>query len=207
MSSPVRGPARAPDRTSGTTGEHRVLLGVLLVTTMTGIVGSLGAPLIPQIARDEGVSLTIAQWALTAPLLVAAVSSPLIGRLGVGRRRRPVLLTCLALVALGTLLAALPLGFGVAQQVAGEQQRLQRAAQFVAGELKRLALAGLAAGAAVQFTAPQQQRPQCRQHAQQPRDQRRAQQHAAHQQQRVHVTALHGPGVLARLGAQGHRLA
>lgn len=88
-----------------------MLPGLLLVTTVTGVVGSLGAPLIPQIARDEEVSLVAAQWTVTAPLLVAAVASPLIGRLGVGRRRRPVLLGCLVLVALGTLLAALPLGF------------------------------------------------------------------------------------------------
>lgn len=89
-----------------------MLVGILLVTTVTGVVGSLGAPLIPQIARTEGVSLVTAQWALTAPLVVAAVASPVIGRIGIGRRRRPVLLVCLALVALGTLLAALPLGFG-----------------------------------------------------------------------------------------------
>lgn len=60
----------------------------------------------------------------------------------------------------GQQVRALLLGLGVPQQVAGQQQRLQRAAQFMAGQAQGLALAGLAAGAAVHLAAPQQQRPQ-----------------------------------------------
>lgn len=100
---------------------------------MTGVVGSLGAPLVPGIAEREGVSLASAQWSLTATLLVAAVATPVIGRLGVGRRRRPVMLSCLALVATGALLAALPLGF--AALVAG------RALQGIAFGISALAIA------------------------------------------------------------------
>ena len=100
---------------------------------MTGVVGSLGAPLVPGIAEREGVSLASAQWSLTATLLVAAVATPVIGRLGVGRRRRPVMLSCLALVALGALLAALPLGFPAL--VAG------RALQGIAFGISALAIA------------------------------------------------------------------
>ena len=91
---------------------RRVLLGLMTLTMVTGVVGSLGAPLVPAIAEREGVSLAAAQWALTVTLLVGAVATPVIGRLGAGRRRRPVMLACLALVAFGTLLSALPLGFG-----------------------------------------------------------------------------------------------
>nr|WP_253945684.1 MFS transporter [Nocardioides sp. zg-DK7169] len=83
----------------------------MFVTTVTGIVGSLGSPLVPGIARAEGVSLVAAQWTLTVTLITGAVATPVVGRLGAGRRRRPVLLTCVALAALGTLLGALPLGF------------------------------------------------------------------------------------------------
>ena len=91
---------------------RRVLPGILLVTTVTGVVGSLGTPLVTGIARTEGVSLVTAQWAITATLVTAAVVSPVVGRIGVGRRRRPALLGCLVLVVIGTALGALPLGFG-----------------------------------------------------------------------------------------------
>lgn len=71
---------------------------------------SIGAPLVPLIARVEGVSLATAQWALTGSFLVAGVVAPLLGRLGVGRRLRPVLLVTLVLGLLGGLLAALHTG-------------------------------------------------------------------------------------------------
>lgn len=111
----------------------RVLLGLTTLTTVSGVVGSLGSPLVPAIAATEGVPLSSAQWALTVTLLVGAVVTPVIGRLGVGRRRRPVMVGCLVLVAVGTLLAALPLGF--AALVAG------RALQGVAFGITALAVA------------------------------------------------------------------
>ncbi|MDN5894503.1 MAG: MFS transporter [Nocardioides sp.] len=89
-----------------------MLVGLLALTMVTGVVGSLGAPLVPGIAVREGVSLGAAQWSLTSTLLVGAVVTPVAGRVGSGRRRRPVMLGLIALVACGTLLAALPLGFG-----------------------------------------------------------------------------------------------
>ncbi|WP_235736389.1 MFS transporter [Nocardioides alcanivorans] len=55
--------------------------------------------------------LSLAQWSLTVTLFVGALSPPLIGRLGAGTRRRTVTIICLALVSIGTLMAALPLGF------------------------------------------------------------------------------------------------
>jgi predicted MFS family arabinose efflux permease len=51
-----------------------------------------------------------AQWSLTVAVLVAAVATPLLGALGDGRWRRPVLLGALAAVLLGCVLAALPFG-------------------------------------------------------------------------------------------------
>lgn len=118
----------------GTAARPRLLVaGLTTLTTVTGVVGSLGAPLVPAIAEREGVSLSSAQWSLTATLLVAAVATPVIGRLGAGRRRRTVMLTCLALVAAGALLAALPLGF--AALVAG------RSLQGIAFGISALAMA------------------------------------------------------------------
>ncbi|MAS56891.1 MAG: MFS transporter [Pimelobacter sp.] len=87
------------------------LTTLALITTVAAVVSSLGAPLVPSIAEQYDVSVTAAQWALTATLLAGAVATPVLGRLGSGRRRRPVVLGGIAVVLLGTLLAALPLGY------------------------------------------------------------------------------------------------
>ena len=86
----------------------KALPGVLLFVVMvTGIISSLGAPLIPSISDDLGVSLSSAQWSLTATLLIGVVSSPVMGRLGDGPHRRATLLGGLAVVTAGCVLAAL----------------------------------------------------------------------------------------------------
>lgn len=87
---------------------ERAFVPVLLfVGTVVSIVSSLGAPLIPTLARDLHASLSATQWALTATLVVAAVASPLVGRLGDGRSRNRVIVACLLAVVLGGALAAL----------------------------------------------------------------------------------------------------
>ena len=89
----------------------RALVPVLIfVGTVVAVISSLGAPLVPAIAEQAGASLTEAQWSLTITLLVGAVATPVVGRLGDGPHRRPVLLTVLGLVTVGGVLAALPLG-------------------------------------------------------------------------------------------------
>jgi MFS family permease len=91
----------------------RALVPVLIfVGTVVAVISSLGAPLIPAIASSMRTSLPHAQWALTVTLLVGAVGTPVVGRLGDGRHRRAVVLTVLAVVTLGGILAALPLGLG-----------------------------------------------------------------------------------------------
>ncbi|MBM0127162.1 MFS transporter [Pimelobacter simplex] len=82
------------------------------ITVVTGVVSSLGAPLVPTVAEEQHVPLSTAQWVLTAALLAGAVVTPVLGRLGTGRRRRPVLLGGLVVVLAGTVLSALPLGIG-----------------------------------------------------------------------------------------------
>lgn len=99
----VAGPPRGRDR--------RRLTTLALVTTVGAVVSSLGAPLVPSIAQEYDVSLSSAQWALTATLLTGAVATPVIGRLGSGRWRRPAMLAGIAVVLVGTLVAALPLGY------------------------------------------------------------------------------------------------
>jgi len=80
---------------------------LLFVVMVTGIISSLGAPLIPSISDDLHVSLSSAQWSLTATLLVGVVASPVMGRLGDGPRRRETLLGGLAVVTAGSVIAAL----------------------------------------------------------------------------------------------------
>jgi MFS family permease len=90
---------------------ERALVPVLVYMGLViSLISSLGAPLIPSIARDTGASLSSAQWALTATLLVGAVSTPIIGRIGDGRHRRRVTLLCLGVVASGCALAAVAPG-------------------------------------------------------------------------------------------------
>lgn len=95
------------------TRERALLPTLILLASSTAVVASLGAPLVPEIAEAQHVSLSSAQWILTVTFLTGAVISPLVGRLGGGRHRRPVILGGLVAVLTGTILAALPLGFGV----------------------------------------------------------------------------------------------
>jgi MFS family permease len=91
----------------------RALVPVLIfIGTVVAVISSLGAPLIPAIAATMHSSLADAQWALTVTLLVGAVATPVVGRLGDGPHRRNVVLGVLAIVTLGGVLAALPLGLG-----------------------------------------------------------------------------------------------
>lgn len=89
-------------------GRGRHLLPTLFLVTVVGaVISSLGAPLIPLVADEMRVSLSDAQWSLTAALLVGAVSAPVLGRLGDGPHRRRVLILGLVGVAGGCVVAAL----------------------------------------------------------------------------------------------------
>ena len=99
------------------------MLVLLFLGLVVSIVSSLGAPLLPKLAVELEASLASTQWALTVTVLVAAVTSPLIGRLGDGRHRKRVIIGCMAaVVAGGALAATLPVlvagralqGFGLA---------------------------------------------------------------------------------------------
>ncbi|HEY0807650.1 MAG TPA: MFS transporter [Pseudonocardiaceae bacterium] len=92
---------------------ERFLVPVLVfVGLVVAAVGSLGAPLVPTVAVADHVSLAAAQWTLTITLLAGAVATPVLGRLGDGPRRRQVVLGALVVVLAGSVVTALPLGFG-----------------------------------------------------------------------------------------------
>lgn len=88
-----------------------VLPALVAATLSVSLVATLGTPLIPTIASDYGVSLESAQWVLTITLLVGAVATPIVGRLGDGRRRVGVLLGTLAAVVVGCVVAATAASF------------------------------------------------------------------------------------------------
>jgi EmrB/QacA subfamily drug resistance transporter len=77
------------------------------------VLQSLVAPALGTIGTDLGVATTDASWVLTAYLLSASVLTPILGRLGdmVGKRR--VIIVVLALLLVGTVLAALAPNLGV----------------------------------------------------------------------------------------------
>jgi MFS family permease len=86
---------------------------LVLMTLVTSIISSLGAPLIPTIAKDFHDSLSAAQWSLTVTLVSGAISAPIMGRLGDGPRRRATMIGGLAIVAIGGIIAALASGIVV----------------------------------------------------------------------------------------------
>ncbi|MEV4418698.1 MFS transporter [Patulibacter sp. NPDC049589] len=87
---------------------HRLLVPVLIgITAIVSIVSSLGAPLIPTVAKAFDVPLRDAQWSLTIALLSATVAAPVLGRLGDGPHRRTAIIGGLGIVFAGSVLAGL----------------------------------------------------------------------------------------------------
>lgn len=137
---------------TGAGGRQRALVPVLVfLGTVVAVISSLGAPMVPTIAAVDHVSLADAQWSLTVTMLVGAVATPVMGRLGDGPHRRTVMLAAAATVLAGSVLAALPLGFpalmaGRALQGVGlglTPLAIATARDSVPGERSRSALAVL----------------------------------------------------------------
>jgi MFS family permease len=109
LTPPASAATPAPIVVDTATWRGRALVPVLVyVGLLVAVVSSLGSPLVPTIAHDYGVSIGTAQWSLTLTLLVGGVTSPVVGRLGDGPRRVPVLIGALGIMAVGSVFAALP---------------------------------------------------------------------------------------------------
>jgi MFS family permease len=80
---------------------------LVFTAAVAAVVSSLGAPLLPSISAHLHVPLSTAQWSLTITLLVGTISSPIMGRLGDGPRRREMMIAGLSAVTLGGVVAAL----------------------------------------------------------------------------------------------------
>jgi MFS family permease len=77
------------------------------------VISSLGAPLIPTLARADRVSLSTGGWILTSTLLTGAVATPVLGRLADGSRQRTVIIATLCTVLAGCVLSAVSGSFTV----------------------------------------------------------------------------------------------
>lgn len=71
----------------------------------SSIVSSLGMLLVPSVAAEFDITVSTAQWMLTANLLVGAVATPIMGRLADGPHTRKLLLTSLGVIFVGSLVA------------------------------------------------------------------------------------------------------
>ncbi len=89
-----------------TTSPRRLVATLMFAGLTVSVMSTLGAPLIPTIAHDFGVSLSSAQWILTVNLLVGVIATPVLGRLGDGPRRGRVLQITLLSSLLGSVVAA-----------------------------------------------------------------------------------------------------
>ncbi|WP_327088490.1 MFS transporter [Nonomuraea sp. NBC_01738] len=78
-----------------------------LVGFMASLINTLPIPLLPDLPRLLGTTPAAAYWTVTATLLVAAVATPIAGRLGDMYGKRRVLLACLALMVAGSAVCAL----------------------------------------------------------------------------------------------------
>lgn len=85
-----------------------VLIAVLAAAGISvSLMQTLIIPLIPELPTLLQTGPANASWAITATLLTAAVATPLFGRLGDIYGPKPILMTCAALLTVGSVTAAL----------------------------------------------------------------------------------------------------
>jgi len=100
------GPVPGEARPAGSGGGLLVLY-LSLGGLAFAVLQSLVAPALSTIGHDLGASTSDVSWVITAYLLSASVLTPILGRLGDMVGKRKVLIGVLAILAAGTLLAAL----------------------------------------------------------------------------------------------------
>ncbi|MGX6607679.1 MFS transporter [Micromonosporaceae bacterium Da 78-11] len=113
MTQTIEEPGNAGSRTSvgpvaGDSGGNTMLVVYLSLGGLAfAVLQSLVAPALATIGRDLNASTANSSWIITAYLLSASVLTPILGRLGDMVGKRKVLIGVLAVLAAGTLLAAL----------------------------------------------------------------------------------------------------
>jgi MFS family permease len=90
------------------------LVATMSVTVLTVAVLQTGVvPILGVMSRQLGVSLADISWTVTANLLAAAATTPLLGRLADLHTKKRILLGVLAVVLVGSLLAATTTSFAL----------------------------------------------------------------------------------------------
>ncbi|GAB3605372.1 MFS transporter [Conyzicola nivalis] len=98
---------------NGRTKNNLIVLYLALGGLAFAVLQSLVAPALTTIGNDLDVSTGDISWILTAYLLSASVMTPILGRLGDMLGKRRILIVVLALLLVGTLMAALAPNLGV----------------------------------------------------------------------------------------------
>ncbi|MDY6809653.1 MAG: MFS transporter [Actinomycetota bacterium] len=91
----------------------RLLPGLVYAALTTAVVSSLGMLLVPSVAQEYDVAVGTAQWMLTINLLVGAVTTPVMGRLSDGPHKKRLLIWALAVILVGSVMAAIAPTFWV----------------------------------------------------------------------------------------------
>ena len=93
---------------SRVTSTNPRLVATMSVTVLTVAVLQTGVvPILGVMSDQLGVSLADVSWTVTANLLAAAATTPLLGRLADLHTKKRILLAVLAVVLAGSLLAAM----------------------------------------------------------------------------------------------------
>jgi EmrB/QacA subfamily drug resistance transporter len=93
---------------------HNLTFAILAVAGSSfALLQSLVAPALARIQTDLHTTTTAVAWVFTGYLLAASVATPILGRLGDMFGKKRMLVVTLALVAAGTLVAALATSIGV----------------------------------------------------------------------------------------------
>lgn len=91
----------------GRTRHPAVVVAVLATTgTCMSLMQTLVIPLIPELPTLLRTNASNASWVITATLLVAAVATPVVGRLGDMYGPKRLLIACAVLMTVGSLIAA-----------------------------------------------------------------------------------------------------
>jgi EmrB/QacA subfamily drug resistance transporter len=115
MTETIEAPTATSEHAPTTGGLRAVLIVVFLSLggLSFAVLQSMVAPALSTIGKDVDASTSDTSWILTAYLLSASVLTPILGRLGDMVGKRKILILVLAILLVGTVVAALAPNLGV----------------------------------------------------------------------------------------------